>query len=70
MDYEHVFALVETIDGADLHAIHQFALDAGFVDDIGQMSSPPGNGSLSELVMLSFYRKRIHSASVTCSPLA
>ena len=39
MDDEHVFALVETIDGAYLHAIHQLALDAGFIDDISQMSS-------------------------------
>ena len=39
MDDEHVFALVEAIDGADLDAIHQLALDAGFIDDIGQMSS-------------------------------
>ena len=39
MDDEHVFALVETIDGANLHAIHQLALDAGFIDDISQMSS-------------------------------
>jgi len=39
MDDEHVFALVEAIDGADLDAIHQLALDAGFIDDISQMSS-------------------------------
>jgi hypothetical protein len=39
MDDEHVFALVETIDGAYFHAIHQLALDAGFIDDISQMSS-------------------------------
>jgi hypothetical protein len=39
MNDEHVFALVETIDGANLHAIHKLALDARFIDDIGQMSS-------------------------------
>jgi hypothetical protein len=39
MDDEHVFALVETIDGAYLHAIHELALDAGFIDDKSQMSS-------------------------------
>jgi hypothetical protein len=39
MNDEHVFALVETIDGAHLYAIHQLALDATFIDDIGQMSS-------------------------------
>jgi len=31
MDDEHVFALVEAIDGADLDVIHQLAPDAGFV---------------------------------------
>jgi len=39
MNDEHVFALIETIDGAHLHAIHQLALDATFIDDIAQMSS-------------------------------
>jgi hypothetical protein len=39
MDDEHVFALVEAIDGANFHAIHQLALDAGFIDDVSQMSS-------------------------------
>jgi hypothetical protein len=34
MDDEHVFALVEAIDGANFNAIHQLALDAGFIDDI------------------------------------
>ena len=52
MNDEHDFALVETIDGANLHAIHNLALDARFVDDIGQMSPPFGNGSLSNLLML------------------
>jgi hypothetical protein len=35
MDYQHVLALVEAVDGADFHAIHVFATDAGFCDDIG-----------------------------------
>src|ERR1700683_650816 len=35
MNYEHVFALVETIDGAHFHALHVFASDALVVDDIG-----------------------------------
>jgi ABC-type sugar transport system substrate-binding protein len=39
MNDEHVLALVETIDGANLHAIHKLALDARFIDDVGQMSS-------------------------------
>ena len=38
MNDEHVFALVETIDGANLHAIHQLALDATLVDDVGQLT--------------------------------
>ena len=60
MDDEHVFALVETIDGANLHAIHQLALDAGFIDDISQMSSSLWQRQpLSDLLMLSFRRRRI-----------
>src|SRR5262245_28495769 len=39
MDDEHVLTLVETIDGADLYAVHQFALDATLVDDVGQLIS-------------------------------
>jgi hypothetical protein len=35
VDHQHVFALVETVHGANLHAIHVFAADAGFCDDIG-----------------------------------
>jgi hypothetical protein len=56
MDHEHVFALVETIDGANLHAIHQLALDAGFVDDIGQMSSPPGEAYQVSSKAVCFHR--------------
>jgi hypothetical protein len=35
MDHQHVLALVEAIDGADLNAIGVFAFDAGFIDDVG-----------------------------------
>ena len=35
VDDQHVFALVEAIDGAHFHAIHIFALDAVFGDDVG-----------------------------------
>jgi hypothetical protein len=35
VDDQHVFALVEAIDGADLDAISIFALDAVFSDDVG-----------------------------------
>ena len=38
MNDEHVLALVETIDGANVHAIHKLALDAKLIDDIGQIS--------------------------------
>jgi RNA polymerase sigma-32 factor len=34
VDDEHVLALVEAVHGANLHAIHQLALDAAFVDDV------------------------------------
>src|SRR5262245_15353384 len=43
MDDEHVLTLVETIDGADLHAVHQFALDATLVDDVGQLMLLPAD---------------------------
>ena len=34
VDHQHVLALVKTIHGADLHAVHVFAFDAVFSDDI------------------------------------
>jgi hypothetical protein len=37
MDDKHVLALIEAVDGADLHAIHIFALDAIFSDDVGHI---------------------------------
>jgi hypothetical protein len=43
MDDEHVLTLVETIDGTDLHAVHQFALDATLVDDVGQLIVLPAD---------------------------
>src|SRR3546814_15622798 len=39
MDHQHVLALVEAVDGADLHAVHVLALDAGFGDDVGHCGS-------------------------------
>src|SRR5439155_7792041 len=42
MDYEHVLALVEAVHGADLDAIHVFALDTGFIDDVGHCGSGSG----------------------------
>ena len=38
VDDEHVLALVEAVHGANFHAIHQLALDAAFVDRVGQIS--------------------------------
>ena len=35
MDDEHIFALVEAVHRTDLHAIHVFALNAIFDDDVG-----------------------------------
>src|SRR5215475_14193271 len=43
MDDEHVLTLVETIDGADLYAVYQFALDATLVDDVGQLIFLPAD---------------------------
>jgi hypothetical protein len=37
MDDEHILALVEAIHGAHLDAIHVFALDATFDDDISHL---------------------------------
>jgi hypothetical protein len=35
MNDQHILALIETIDGADFHTIHQFAFDATLIDYIG-----------------------------------
>jgi len=35
VDYQHILALIEAVDGADFDAIHIFAADAGFGDNIG-----------------------------------
>ena len=35
VDYQHVFAFVEAVYGADFHAIHIFTFDAIFSDDVG-----------------------------------
>jgi hypothetical protein len=42
VDYQHVFALVEAIHGADFDAVHVFAFDAIVVDDIGHMHTLNG----------------------------
>ena len=39
MDHEHVLALVETIHGAHLDAIHVFAPNTVFCDDVGHRGS-------------------------------
>lgn len=35
VDYQHVFAFVKAIHGANFHAIHIFAFNAVFSDDVG-----------------------------------
>src|SRR5262249_47851199 len=45
VDHEHVLALVETIHGAHLDAVHGFAANAALVDDIGQLSNLPADRS-------------------------
>src|SRR3954447_17410382 len=35
VDDQHVLAFIEAVDGAHLDAIHVFAADAGFSDDVG-----------------------------------
>src|SRR6185437_6154703 len=41
MDNEQVLALVEAVDGAHRNAIGGLALDAPFIDDVGQLSLLP-----------------------------
>src|SRR5215467_1125682 len=41
VDDQHVFPLIETIDGAHLDAVHVLALDAIIVDDVGHWSPHP-----------------------------
>jgi len=41
VDHKHIFALVEAIHGADLHAVHVFAFDAIVVDDVGHLLTEP-----------------------------
>src|SRR6185436_9142379 len=44
VDDEHVLALVEAVDRADLDAVHIFAADAGVGDDVGHGSKAPSLG--------------------------
>ena len=57
VDHEHVLALVETIHGAHLHAVHGFAANAALIDDVGQSCalSADRNGEL-----LAVAAKRFH----------
>ena len=41
MDDEHVFAFIETVDGADLDTVHELAFDALVLDDIGHAFLTP-----------------------------
>src|SRR3569833_3162064 len=41
VDHQHVLAFVEAVHRADLDAIHELALDAGFGDDIGHGNKAP-----------------------------
>ena len=45
MDDEHVLALVEAVHGAHFDAVHGFAANAAFVDDVGQLSVPSSDRS-------------------------
>src|SRR5262245_7597697 len=40
MNDEHVLALIEAIDGANLNAVRELALDAILVDDVGHTFEP------------------------------
>src|SRR5438874_3915234 len=41
MDHEHILALIETVHGADLHAVHVLAANASFRDYVGHCSFGP-----------------------------
>ena len=41
MNDEHILALVETVHGANLDAVHGFAANAAIVDDVGQSGVLP-----------------------------
>ena len=43
VDHEHVLALVETIYGAHLDAVHDFTANAALVDDVGQLNILPAD---------------------------
>lgn len=43
VDHQHIVALIKAVHGADFNAIHVFAFDAVFGNDIGQ-DSAPGSG--------------------------
>ena len=45
MDDEHILALVEAIHGAHLDAVHGFAANATFIDDVGQFNNSSANRS-------------------------
>ena len=62
MNDEHVFAFVKTIDGAHLHAVHKLALDARFIDNIGQMSSPP-SGRVAYQISSYWFSLGVHLAN-------
>jgi hypothetical protein len=38
---EHVLAFIEAVDRANLDAVHEFALDAVFIDNIGHFQNQP-----------------------------
>jgi hypothetical protein len=40
MNDEHVLALIEAVDGANLHTIHILTFDAVFDNDIGHAAAP------------------------------
>jgi hypothetical protein len=37
MDDEHVLAFIEAVDRTYLYAVHQLALDATIIDDVGHL---------------------------------
>src|SRR5437660_3975840 len=59
IDHQHIRALVDAIDGADVDAVGVFALDAAFRDDVGHRAilefggAPEGEPRKSKIIRLS-----------------
>src|SRR5215212_1000185 len=75
MNYEHIFAFVEAVHRTHLHAVHVFALDAAFDDDVGHPlnSADPGGhlpGATASADTAQALRLRVRPARLSPRPRA